>query len=155
MSDAVLVTWFRRFSLIIACAMCAGIIAELWLTGHYDDPLQWVPFIVCGIGIVLLIAALARPQHGLLRSLQVLMIVMAIAGGVGTIVHLRSNLELAREVKPAKAQSQPLWMALTGRNPPLAPGALGVTALIALAATYKHPALQSQQRSRMVMNNQG
>ena len=108
------------------------------------------------IGLVLLlIAVLARPQRGLLRALQVLMIVTAIAGGIGTIVHLRGNLELAQEVKPAQAQAQPLWMALTGHNPPLAPGALGITALIALAATYRHPALQkSTSESRVVMNNQ-
>jgi hypothetical protein len=141
--------------LLAAAAICAGVIAELWLTGHYDEPLQWVPIIVCGIGIVLLIAALARPQRGLLRAMQVLMIVMALAGGVGVIVHLRGNLELAQEVKPAQAQAQPLWVALTGHNPALAPGALGITALIALAATYRHPALQSHQRSRVVMNNQG
>ncbi len=154
MNDAAMVAWFRRFLLVMAGAMCAGVVAELWLTGHYDEPLQLVPFIVCGIGLALLVAALARPQRGLLRALQALMIATAIAGGVGTLVHLRGNLELAQEVKPAQAQSQPLWMALTGHSPPLAPGALGITALIALAATYRHPALQSQQKSRVVMNNQ-
>jgi hypothetical protein len=141
--------------LSIAMAICAGVFTELWLTNHTDEPLQWVPFIVCGLGIVLLITTLARPQRGWLRALQVLMIAMAVAGGVGTVAHLRGNLELAQEVKPAQAQSQPLWMALTGHNPPLAPGALAAIALIALAATYKHPALQSQQTSRVVMNNQG
>jgi hypothetical protein len=155
MNDAALVTWFRRFMLLAACALCAGVIAELWLTGHDKEPLQFVPFIVCGIGLALLVAVLARPQRGLLRALQALMIVTAIAGVVGTAVHLRGNLELAQEVKPAQAQAQPLWMALTGHNPPLAPGALGITALIALAATYKHPALQkSTSESRVVMNNQ-
>ena len=154
MTDAALVTWFRRFLLLIAMATCAGVIAELWLTGHTDEPLQWAPFIVCGLGIVLLIAVMARPQRNLLRAMQALMIVMAIAGGVGVVVHLRGNLELAQEVKPAQAQAQPLWMALTGRNPALAPGALGVAGLIALAATYRHPALEkASAESRVVVNN--
>lgn len=155
MSDAALVTWFRRFLLLAAFVMCAGVIAELWLTGHYDEPLQWVPFIVCGMGMLLLLVVLTRPQRSMLRAMQALMIVMALAGAVGTVVHLRSNLELAQEVKPAQAQSQPLWMALTGHNPPLAPGALGIIALIALAATYRHPALQrAAAEARVVMNNQ-
>jgi hypothetical protein len=156
MNDAALVLWFRRFLLGAACAICAGVIAELWLTGHYDEPLQFAPFIVCGMGIVLLLAALGRPQRGVLRAMQALMIVMAIVGAVGAVVHLNGNLELAQEVKPALAQSQPVWMALSGHNPALAPGALCITALIALAATYKHPALQpASAESRVVMNNQG
>lgn len=155
MSDAGLVLWFRRFLLLVACATCAGVMVELWLTGHYDEPLQLAPFIVCGIGIVLLLAALAQPKRGVLRVLQALMIVMALVGAVGTIVHLNGDLELAQEVKPAQVQSQPVWMALTGHNPALAPGALCITALIALAATYRHPALQkASTESRVVMNNQ-
>jgi uncharacterized membrane protein len=154
MSDAALVAWFRRFLLLAAVAICAGVIAELWLTGHTDEPLQWVPFIVCGLGIVLLLAVMARPQRNVLRAMQALMIVMAIAGAVGAVLHLRGNLELAQETKPALAQSQPLWMALAGHNPALAPGALGVTALIALAATFRHPALQkATAESRIVVNN--
>lgn len=154
MSDAALVSWFRRFLLLAAIAICAGVIAELWLTGHTDEPLQWVPFIVCGLGIVLLLAVMARPQRGWLRAMQTLMIVMALAGAVGTVVHMRGNLELAQETKPALAQSQPLWVALTGHNPALAPGALSVTALIALAATYRHPALEkASANSRIVVNN--
>ncbi len=154
MNDAALVTWFRRFLLLAAVAICAGVIAELWLTGHTDEPLQWVPFIVCGLGIVLLLAVMARPQRGLMRAMQALMIVMALAGGVGMVVHLRGNLETAQETKPAQAQAQPLWVALTGRNPALAPGALAITALIAFAATYRHPALaKTSAESGVVVNN--
>lgn len=154
MTDAALVTWFRRFLLFAAVAICAGVIVELWLTGHTDEPLQLVPFIVCGFGIVLLIAVMARPQPNVLRAMQALMLVMALAGAVGTVLHLRGNLELAQEVKPVQAQAQPVWMALSGRNPALAPGALGITALMALAATYRHPALEKVSgESRVVVNN--
>lgn len=154
MNDAALVNWFRRFLLLVAVAICAGVIGELWLTGHTDEPLQWAPFIVCGLAIVLLVVVMVRPQRGWLRAMQALMVVMAIAGGVGVIVHLNGNLETAQEVKPAQAQAQPVWMALSGRNPALAPGALGVTALIALAATYRHPALEkATAESRVVVNN--
>jgi hypothetical protein len=36
-------------------------------------------------------------------------------------------------------------VALTGANPPPAPGVLGVAAAVALAATYAHPALREAQ----------
>ena len=41
--------------------MCIGTIAELFLAKHYEDPLQFVPFVLCGVGLIAVAAALRRP----------------------------------------------------------------------------------------------
>jgi hypothetical protein len=142
MSDALWAARMRRFLLWLACAMFAGVALELVLTGHYAEPLQWVPLIACAAGMVLTSAAALAPNRGLLLTLRALMAVTAISGVLGAAVHINGNLAFAREVNAAKANAAPLRAALSGANPPLAPGALGVTALLAVAATTWHPALQ-------------
>ena len=141
MSAELLVARLRTFMLILACALCAGIIVELVLTGHYKEPLQLVPLAMCSLGLAVLVAAIARPNRSTIRALRLIMIVAGLSGFIGMFAHLSGNLELAQEVNAAKAAASPLLVALTGRNPALAPGAMGVTAVIALAATYWHPAL--------------
>lgn len=155
MSDAALVAWFRRFLLLTTGAMCLGVIAELALTGHTEAPLQWAPLIACALGLAVLGWALIQPRRAALRALQGVMIVAAVAGAVGTFAHLSGNLELAREARPDAAQSAPVLAALTGGNPPLAPGAMAVIALVGLAATYRHPALRPTvvAAPRDVVNN--
>lgn len=142
MNAELLVARFRQFLLWVTILTCVGVIAELALTGHYKEPMQFVPFVLCGLTIVAALVVLFRPTRAILRTLQVLMVVLAIGGALGTIEHIEGNLELAREVNAAKANAAPVTTALTGANPALAPGALGVAALLALGATYYHPALK-------------
>jgi hypothetical protein len=143
MTDSALVARFRQFLLWLTVAMCLGVIAELLLTEHTKEPLQWAPLIVCGLGAAASLAVLFRPSCGAIRALRVVMLIAMVSGVVGVIAHVTGNLEFAQEINAAKANAAPLMAALTGANPPLAPGALGATGLIALAATYWHPALQS------------
>lgn len=139
-SDAVLAR-LRRFLLALAAASCLGVVAELAITGHYETPVQVLPFVLCGLGALASLLALLRPARPVLQALRAIMVVSALGGAFGTFEHLEHNLEFAREVNAAKADAAPLTAAFTGGNPPLAPGALGVAAVIALAATYAHPAL--------------
>jgi hypothetical protein len=142
MSAEVIVTRMRRFMLVLACFLCAGTVIELWLTEHTKTPIQFVPFVLCGVGLIALLAVLSRPTQRTIWALRAVMVVAALGGLLGTYEHLQGNLELAREVKPAQASAAPLASALTGGNPPLAPGVLGVAAVLALAATYRHPVLE-------------
>lgn len=143
MTDLALVARFRQFLLWLTVAMCLGVIAELVLTDHMEEPLQWAPLIVCGLGALAALAVIFRPSRNTLWALRVIMLMAMVSGGVGVIAHVTGNLEFAQEINAAKANAAPLTAALTGGNPPLAPGALGATGLIALAATYWHPALQT------------
>lgn len=144
MSADRLVGRFRQFLLWLTIALCVGIVAELLLTGHYKAPLQLVPIGMCVLAAVSAGAMLVRPNAKTIGLLRAVMVVMALAGILGAYQHLTGNLEFAQEVNAAKANAAPVVTALTGANPALAPGALGVTALIALAATYFHPALDKQ-----------
>jgi hypothetical protein len=141
MSAEGLVGWFRRFLLLLACLMCVGIVSELWLTNHLQTAIQLIPFGLCGLGLLSLGAVLVRPQWGTIWALRVVMLVVLLGGALGVYEHLAGNLAFAQEVNAAAASTAPLRVAITGANPPLAPGALAVTAIVALAATYWHPAL--------------
>lgn len=141
MSAEVIVTRLRLFLLWLAVALCGGVIAELWLTDHMEEPLQFVPFVLCGLSILALLQGIFRPQRSTLLQLRVMMMVAALGGFLGVYEHLAGNLAFAQEINATQAAASPLLVALTGANPPLAPGALGITALVALAATYYHPKL--------------
>ncbi len=125
----------RTLLLWLALAMCAGLIGELALTGHYEAPLQLLPIVLCALTIVAIGLVLLRPGPRAFGALRLLMIAMLAACALGVYVHVAGNLEFAREVNAAKAAAAPITAALTGGNPALAPGALGVTALVALIAT--------------------
>jgi hypothetical protein len=154
MSAEVIVTRLRLFLLWLAVALCGGVIAELWLTDHMEEPLQFVPFVVCGLSILALLQVLLRPQRSSLLQLRVMMVVAALGGLLGIYEHLAGNLAFAQEINVAKAAASPLFAALTGANPPLAPGALGVAALVGLAATYCHPKLTTTLGRKSVISHQ-
>jgi fatty acid desaturase len=143
MADSALVARFRQFLMWLTVALCLGVIAELVLTDHMEEPLQWAPLIVCGLGAAAALAVIVRPNRTSLWALRVIMLIAMVSGVVGVIAHVTGNLEFAQEINAARANAAPLAAAFTGANPPLAPGALGATGLIALAATYWHPALRS------------
>jgi hypothetical protein len=130
----------RRFLLALSVALLAGAVAELWLVEHTEDRLQLIPFVLCGLGGAAAVVALVRPGRATLWALRAVMLLVAAGSLLGVYLHVESNLELERELNPGMAAGQLLLGALGGANPLLAPGVLAVAALLALAATYQHPA---------------
>jgi len=53
----------RRFLLVIAGLLLTGMILEMWFINHTQEAIQWVPFILCGVGLVAVGAARLRPQR--------------------------------------------------------------------------------------------
>lgn len=131
----------RLFLLALAVALLGGAAVELLLVEHTEDPVQLVAFALCGLGAVAAGAAIARPRRASLWALRVAMAVVVLGSLLGVYLHLESNVALEREVSPNAPTGALLWGALDGGNPLLAPGILAVAALLALAATYQHPAL--------------
>jgi hypothetical protein len=131
----------RLFLLGLSGVMCLGTIVELWLAGHTKQLIQFLPFILCSLGLAAVIAAWLRPGRSTLWTLRLVMGIAAFGNLIGVYEHLTSNLELVREVKPNLALVDALWKAAHGAAPLLAPGTLAVAALVAIAATYYHPAL--------------
>ena len=115
------------------------------LLARFRQGALWLSIALCLIAIAPMLAVLLRPGRRSIQALRGMMLAMALAGLLGAYEHVTGNLALMREVNPAKAAAAPIKIALTGANPALAPGARGVTALIALAATWWHPALGGQR----------
>jgi hypothetical protein len=140
---------FRSFLLVLSAIMCLGTIAELWFAKHTEDTLQFVPFVLCGLGFVAALAAWRRPGRATLLALRAVMAV-AIAGSLlGIWEHISGNIAFALELRPGASVAD-VWLgALRGGNPILAPAILALTGVLALAATYAHPALARSEKSEV------
>ena len=132
---------FRTFLLVLAGCICIGTVVELWLTEHTDGPLQLLPFLLCGAGLLTVIVALLRPRQWTLLGLRLVMALLLAGSLLGIFHHIDGNYHFELEMRPNATASE-VWIdALKGANPILAPGVLGLAAVLALASTYAHPAL--------------
>jgi hypothetical protein len=123
--------------------MCAGTILELWLTEHMESPIQFTPFILCGIGLIAVTLALLLPQRLTLITLRLVMGLLIAGSLFGVVQHIQHNLAFELEIRPNATISAVWFDALRGASPLLAPGVLALAAIIAIAATYYHPLLTS------------
>lgn len=131
----------RLFLLGLSGVMCLGTLVELWLAEHTKQLIQFLPFILCGLGLAAVIAVLLRPSRSSIWTLRLVMGIAAFGSLIGVYEHIASNLEVVREVNLNLALVEALWKAAHGAAPLLAPGILALAALVAIAATYYHPAL--------------
>ncbi len=131
----------RRGLLVLLAIGAAGLIGELVLLEHYEDKLQFAPFIL--LTLTLLVIAWHWWDEGRrsLRVLQAVMILLVIAGPVGMFLHLRGNFLSETEFDPTLLGFD-LWLAVVrGESPTLAPGTLVQFGLLGLLYAYRHPAL--------------
>ncbi len=136
---------FRRFLLAVSAGLFTATALELVLIGHYEGWAQWVPFVLCGLGIASVVAAWHRPRRPVLVALRVVMAVVAAGSLFGVYWHVRGNWEFAREIRPMAPAVDGLWEAISGVNPLFASGILFLAALLGAAGTYQHPALRSAE----------
>jgi hypothetical protein len=148
MSPADVLSRLRRFLLVFSIALLGGALLELWLIEHTEDPVQFIPFGLCGLGTLAALAALLRPRRSTLLALRVCMALVVLGTLLGIYLHVEGNLALQREISPNAGAGATLFGALGGANPLLAPGILAVAAVLALAATYHHPALGKEDIER-------
>ncbi|MEZ4321677.1 MAG: hypothetical protein R3F61_29655 [Myxococcota bacterium] len=106
---------------------CVGIAAELALASHWHAPVQVVPFVLAGLGVVGAGLGLAGR-----RGTAVVAGALALGGGFGIWEHLEHNYGFAAEIAPTASASELVGPALVGANPLLAPGAF----LLAAALVY-------------------
>lgn len=139
-SDTVLQR-LRLFLLVLAGMIFAGVIVELALMEHFKEALQLIPFILSAVGLLLVALVLWRPQRRTLLALRWVMAVVALGSLVGMFLHIQNNLSFEMEMRPGSTIADVFVQALSGASPLLAPGILALAAVLALAATYVHPAL--------------
>ena len=131
----------RRAIIALVMVGAVGLLAELVLLEHYEDPWQWAPLGLLGVGLPLALLAALRPGASVLRSFRVLMVLYVVAGLVGVVLHLKGNVEFELERNPALRGLPLAWEVLRGATPALAPGALAQLGLLGLLFTFRHPAL--------------
>jgi hypothetical protein len=141
MNDAVVLLRLRKFLLLTSALLLVGTVVELWLINHSETFVQLIPLILCGLGLIAVCAALLRPRRATLLVLRACMGLVAAGGLFGLYQHIENNLGFHRELHPNASTGELLMGALGGANPLLAPGILALTAALAVAATYAHPAL--------------
>lgn len=133
MSDAL-----RRFLLAIFLLGIAGISAELWLMGHYEDFYQQIPLVLSVLSLAALTAVLLKPGRGTLNLFRVIMALFILSGMIGAILHFQVNMEFQLEMDPGLKGLDLYRKAILAKTPPaLAPGAMIQLGLIGLAYTFR------------------
>lgn len=144
MSADLILAQLRRFLLGLAAFICVGTMVELALAKHWEDPVQLLPFLLAGLSLLTIGAVLLNPRQGWVRLLRWITAITLAGSLFGVYEHLEGNVAFALEIHPNSTASKLVFEALAGGNPLLAPGILAFMAVLALAATYYHPALQKQ-----------
>lgn len=141
MNATALECWFRRFLLVIVEFLCVGTVIELILEKHNKETLQFIPFVLCVAGFLSVLAVLILPQRNTINVLRAVMVVVVLGSLLGGLLHLRGNVEFVTEMRPNAAFGDVVIQSLMGAAPLLAPGILGLAGVLAIAATYYHPAM--------------
>jgi len=141
MTSAILERRFRRFLLLLVEAILIGTLTELLFEKHTKETEQFIPFILCALGFFSTLAVLSRPGRGTIRVLRLVMVLVILGSLLGGALHLKTNFEFQTEMHPRVPAFNSLLAAFAGAAPVLAPGMLGLAGVLALAATYYHPAL--------------
>ena len=140
-SDAVLAR-LRQFLLFIAAGIFVMTATELIFVSHWNETIQFLPFALCGLGLVTLALAYFRPGRGSVRALYWSMIVIGLCSFIGFYEHMSNNLSFWLEIQPHATTRDLIVATLNGGIPVLAPGILLLGAVIGLAAIYRHPLLE-------------
>ena len=118
----------------------SGTLVELLLLGHTEDPLQWIPVVLLAAALANSIAAAISQRRISLLSFRGLMVLFALSGLAGVLLHLRGNIAFQLELNPDLTGWELFRKAITKGAPALAPGAMLQLGLVGLAWTYRHPA---------------
>lgn len=137
----------RRLLLALVLLGQAGLLAELVLLEHTESAWQWAPLVLLLLGMPAVAGVLLRPGPATLRLVQSVALLMLAAGALGVYLHYRGNTEFELESDPALGGWTLFRLAMQGATPALAPGALAQLGLVALLATYRHPALTRPHRT--------
>lgn len=131
---------YRQLILALIAIGAAGLLGELLLLEHYEDPWQWVPLVLLALTLLTSGGMVLRPSLGVLRVFQLVMLACVAFGAIGVFLHLSGNLEFELESTPS-LRGWPLYReVIRGAVPALAPGALAQIGLLGLLYAYRHPA---------------
>ena len=116
--------YLARVLLAIWLIGLLGVAAELVLLEHYEDALQFLPFLAIAAGLAAGAWLAIRPGRAATHAFRVVVAVFLISGLVGLVLHYRGNAEFERERDPSIRGLALIWESLTGATPALAPGTM-------------------------------
>jgi hypothetical protein len=146
MTTADVLPLIRRGVLAVLVFGCVGLIGELVLLEHYGELTQLPPLVLCTAMTLAVVAHWIGGGAKSVRALQVVALLMVLAGAMGVYFHSADNLDNAK--RDAEEFSEPtsgsaFWMTVVkGEAPTLAPGTLIQFGLLALLYAYRHPSLK-------------
>jgi hypothetical protein len=132
----------RRLLLATLLLGLVGVGAELLLLGHFEDVPQYVPLVLIGVTLLLLLSHGLVRSHWTVRVLQGAMVAFVLSGILGTWLHYQGNAQFELEITPDMLFWPLFKAAMAGATPVLAPGAMIQLGLIGLAWSWRHPALR-------------
>jgi hypothetical protein len=136
----------RRFALALCLLGVVTTPAELVLMRHYNSKDQIMPFVFLGLAAIGTLAAWFRPTARVLRGVRVTMVLVVLGSGIGVFEHLKANY---RDATRGGVNPNLVADVLSGFAPLLAPGILAQVGLLGLAFTYRHPAFETREQTRI------
>lgn len=134
----------RRGILALLALGAMGVITELILLEHYEEPVQFVPLALLALTLATILWHWIDGGRRSLRAFQVVMLLMVVAGTVGIGLHLRENVATELDLNPGSS-GLAFWLEVVrGDLPTLAPGTLVQFGLLGLLYAYRHPALNGR-----------
>lgn len=134
----------RRGILALLALGSVGVITELILLEHYEEPVQFVPLALLALTLATIVWHWIDGGRRSLRTFQVIMLLMVVAGTVGIVLHVRENVATELDINPGSS-GLAFWIEVVrGDLPTLAPGTLIQFGLLGLLYAYRHPALNGR-----------
>ena len=142
MNSEIVLARLRQFLVFISAGVFVMTVTELIFLSHWSETIQFLPFVLSGLGLLTLSLAYLRPNRGTITALRWSMIVIAACSLIGVYEHMANNFGFRMEIQPNATAWELILATLEGANPVLAPGILMLGAVIGLAAMYHHPSLE-------------
>ena len=107
-----------------------GSIIELYLIKHYEDVIQIIPIFCLGVSLGSLIILYFRVSKLTINLFKVSLSVISFVGLLGVILHLNSNFQFEKEMRPSSSTMDLFIESLSGALPALAPLNLVLLAMV-------------------------
>jgi hypothetical protein len=126
----------RRVTLLILVLAMVGILGELLLIEHFEDPWQILPLALLMIGFAALAWHARAPSMASARTLRAVMALFVLAGLLGILLHYQGNVEFELEQNPGASRWDLFREAVQGATPALAPGVMVQLGLLGLLYAF-------------------
>ena len=123
--------------LVVLVFGMAGLLAELALIAHYEDPAQWFPIVLLTAGLFVIALDLALGRSWTQLLIQLTMVLVVAAGLLGVYFHFQGSREFQLEMDPQMRGTSLMWHVLRAKSPPtLAPGSMMQLGILGLGYAY-------------------